>query len=138
MRCLLAIVALTACALSAVAYGPRPDARASGQTAAGAAQSLQLGDLRVERRAPGGRVRGSLAAAPAGVGLKIVVRRGARAAGSRTVTAAASARTRFSVRLDRASRARLRRVGHLDVRIEVTASGAGTRVSTSTTARVTR
>jgi hypothetical protein len=54
------------------------------------------------------------------------------------VTAAASPRTRFSVRLDRASRARLRRVGHLDLRIEVTASGAGTRVSTSTTARVTR
>jgi len=138
MRWLLAIVALAAFALSAAVSGPSPDARASGQTAAGAAQSLQLGDLRVQRRAPGGRVRGSVAAAPAGVGLKIVVRRGSRPAGSRTVTAAASARTRFSVRLDRASRARLRRVGHLDVRIDVAASGAGTHVSTSTTARVTR
>jgi hypothetical protein len=138
MRWLLAIVALAAFALSAVVSGPRPEARASGQTAAGAAQSLQLGDLRVQPRAPGGRVRGSLAAAPAGVELKIVVQRGSRSAGRRTVTAAGSARTRFAVRVDRASRARLRRVGHLDLRIEVTASGAGTRVSTSITARVTR
>jgi hypothetical protein len=138
MRWLLALVALAAFALAAVVSGAGLEARASEQTAAGAAQSLRLGDLRVQRRAPGGRVRGSLAAAPAGAALEIVVRRGARPAGRRTVTAAASGRTRFSVRLDRASRARLRRAGHLDVRVDVTASGAGTRVSTGTTARVTR
>jgi hypothetical protein len=138
MRWLLAIVVLAALGLAAVVSGPGRQARAGEPAAAGAAQALSLGDLRVQRRAPGGRVRGSLVAAPAGVALQIVVRRGTRPAGRRTVTAAAGARTRFSVRLDRSSRARLRRVGHLDVRIEASASGAGTRVSTSTTARVTR
>lgn len=135
MRGLLAIAALAALAVPGAVHADRPDAPAP--VTARAAQSLTLSDLRVQRRAPGGRVRGSVAAAPAGTALAVVVRRGSRRVGRRTVTATGG-RTRFSVRVDRASRARLRRVGHLDLRVEVSAAGPGTRVSTATSARVTR
>jgi hypothetical protein len=58
--------------------------------------------------------------------------------GHGTLAASAGPRTSFSVRLNAASRARLRRVGHLDVHIEVTASAPGSRVSTGVSAHVTR
>jgi acyl dehydratase len=137
MRGLLAIVALAAFVVPGAVRADKANAHAAVAATVRAAQSLTLGDLRVQRRAPGGRVRGSLAAAPAGARLEVVVRLGSRRVGHRTVVAAGG-RTRFSVRVDRASRARLRRMGHLDLRIDATAGGAGARVSTSTTARVTR
>ena len=137
MRGLLAIAALAALAVPSAVHADRPAAPAQAAVTAGAPQALMLSDLRVQRRAPGGRVRGSVAASPADVALAVVVRRGSRRVGRRTATATGG-RTDFSVRLDRASRARLRRVGHLDLRIEVTAAGPGTRVSTATSARVTR
>jgi hypothetical protein len=136
---LLVIVALAASAVPAgVVYGHKPDDPGGAPSAARAAQSLAIGDLRIQRRAPAGRVRASVAASPAGAVLDVVVRRGARHAGHVAVTASAGARTSFSVRVDRASRARLRRVGHLDLRVDVTATAPGTRVSTGTSARVTR
>jgi hypothetical protein len=133
---LLAAAAVATFAVSGVVYGHTSDRPA--QPVARAAQSLAMSNLRVERRAPGGRVRASVAASPAGVALEAVARRGARRVGHRTLTAAAGGRTRFSVRLDRASRARLRRVGHLDLKVEVSTSGPGTHLSVATTARVTR
>jgi hypothetical protein len=123
---------------AAVVYGRGPDALGTARPMVRAAQSLTIGDLRVQRRAPGGRVRGSVAVGPAGAALEVVVRRGAKRVGHRTLTASAGGRTRFSVRVDRASRARLRRAGHLDLRVDVTASAPGTRVSTGATARVIR
>jgi hypothetical protein len=136
---LLVIVVLAAFALPAtVVYGNDPDGSGAAQTPVRAAQSLTIGDLRVQRRAPGGRVRASVAVGPAGAALEVIVRRGAKRVGLARLTASAGARTSLSVRLDQASRARLRRAGHLDLRVDVTASGPGTRVSTGTTARVTR
>jgi hypothetical protein len=135
---LLAIVALAPLALPGAVDGHMPDGLAAPRPAVTAAQSLTISDLRVQRRAPGGRVRGSVAVGPAGVALGVVVRRGGRRVGHSTLTTAAGARTSFSVRVDRASRARLRRVGHLDLRVEVTASAPGTHVSAGTGARVTR
>jgi hypothetical protein len=135
---LLVAGALAALAVPGVVDGRMPDRGATAPQAAGAAQSLSIGDMRVQRRAPGGRVRGSVAVSPAGTALVVVVRRGGRRIGRRTLTTSARARTRFSVRLDRASRARLRRVGHLDVQVQATVSGPGTRVSTGRSARVTR
>jgi hypothetical protein len=134
---LLVVVALAALAVPVVVYGHTPDGLAAAQPAVKAAQSLTIGDLRVQRRAPGGRVRGSVAVGPAGAALAVVVRRGGRRVGHRTLTAASGRRTSFSVRLDGASRARLSRVGHIDLQIEVIASAPGTRVSTGTSARVT-
>jgi|SRR5215218_3928425 len=135
---LLVVVALAAFAVPAVVHGYERDGLGAARPTVGAAQALTISDLRVQRRAPGGRVRGSVAVGPAGVALEVVVRRGARRVGRRTLTAGSGARTRFSVRLDRASRARLRRVGHLDVSVEGMATAPGTRVSNSTSARVTR
>jgi len=135
---LLGIAALAAVAMPSVVYGHRPDGLAAAHPAVRAAQSLTISDLRVRRRAPGGRVRGSVAVGPSGVALEVVVRRGARRVGHDSLTASAAARTSFFVRLNEASRARLRRTGRLDLRIEVTASAPGTRVSASTSARVTR
>jgi hypothetical protein len=132
---LLAVVAL---AVPAMLYGHALDGLAAGRPATRAVQPLSVGDLRVQHRAPGGRVRGSVAAAPAGTALDVVVRRGGRRVGHRTLTAASGPRTSFSVRLNPSSRARLRRAGHLDLKIDASASGPGTRVSTGTTARVTR
>jgi hypothetical protein len=123
---------------AAVVYGHGPEGLGTARPMVEAAQSLTIGDLRVQRRAAGGRVRGSVAVGPAGAALEVVVRRGAKRVGHTTLTASAGARTSFSARVDRASRARLRRAGHLDLRVDVTASAPGTRVSTSTTARVTR
>jgi hypothetical protein len=134
----LVIVAAAALAMPVVVYGDKPDAVVAAQPAVRTAQSLTISDLRVQRRAPGGRVRGSVAVGPADTALEVVVQRGGRRAGHRALTAGAGARTSFSVRLNPASRARLRRAGHLDLRIEVTASAPGTRVSTATSARVTR
>jgi len=131
-------VALAALAVPGVVYGHKADGLASGPPAVRAAQSLTISDLRVQRRAPAGRVRGSVAVGPAGTALKVLVRRGTMRVGHRTLTAAAGARTRFSVRLDRPSRARLQRVGHLDLWIDVQASGPGGDVSTGTGTRVTR
>ena len=133
------MVVLAALAVpAAVVYGHEPDRLGRAQTMVRAAQSLAIGDLRVQRRAPGGRVRASVAVGPAGAALEVVVRRGAKHVGHAALTAGAGARTSFSVRLDRASRARLQRAGHLDLRIDVTASAPGTRVSTGTSARVSR
>ena len=132
---LLAAGAFAVVAVSGVAYGHTPDRLARPQ--ARSAQSLSIGDVRVQRRAPGGRVRGSVAADPAGVVLEVVVQRGGRRVGHSTVTSAGT-RTRFSVRLNRASRARLRRVGHLDLKVEASTSGPGTSLYTAVTARVTR
>ena len=134
-----AIVVLAALAVPAAAgYGHGPDELGAAPSAVRAAQSLTIGDLRVQRRAPAGRVRASVAVGPSGAALEVVVRRGARRVGRTTLTASAGARTSFSVRVDRASRARLRRAGHLDLRVDVTASAPGTRVSTGSTARVIR
>jgi hypothetical protein len=136
---LLAIVVLAALAAPVAAvYGHEPDELRAAQPAVRAAQSLTIGDLRIQRRAPAGRVRGSVAVGPSGAALEVAVLRGARRVGRATLIASAGARTSFSVRVDRANRARLRRVGHLDLRVDVTASAPGTRVSTGTTARVTR
>jgi len=135
---LLVIVALAPLAVPGVVYGHTPDGLAAARPAVRAAQSLTISDLRVQRRAPAGRVRGSVAVGPAGTALGVVVRRGDRRVGHGTLAAAAGARTSFSVRVDRATRARLQRVGHLDLQIEVTASAPGTHVSASTSARVTR
>jgi hypothetical protein len=135
---LLVIVALAPLAVPGVVHGHKPDGLTAARPAVRAAQSLTISDLRVQRRATGGRIRGSVAVGPAGTALGVVVRRGGRRVGHRTLTAVAGARTRFSVRVDRASRARLQRVGHLDLQIEVTASAPGTHVSASTSARVTR
>lgn len=135
---LLAIVAFVAFAVPGVVYGHERDGLVARYPEARAAQSLTISGLRVQRRAPGGHVRGSVAIGPAGTALEVVVRRGARRVGRGTLTASASARTSFSVRLDAASRARLRRTGHLDLRIEVSASAPGAHVSASTSARVTR
>ena len=134
----LVIVALAALAGPGVVYGHKPEGLAAARPAVRATQSLTISDVRVQRRAPGGRVRASVAVGPAGTALGVVVRRGGRRIGRGTLVAAAGARTSFSVRVDRASRARLRRVGHLDLQIEVTASAPGTHVSASTSARVTR
>jgi hypothetical protein len=134
---LLVIVALAALAAPGVVHGHVPGALVSGSAAAGAAQSVSIGDVRVQRRASGGRVRGSVAIAPAGVRFKVVVRRGARVIGRGSGTSAAG-RTSFSVRVNRASRARLRRVGHLDVLVDVSVSGPNVFGSAGTTARVTR
>jgi hypothetical protein len=131
------IVALAAFAVPGVAYGHKPDGLAPAHPVVRTAQSLIISDLRVQRRAPGGRVRGTVAVSPAGAALEVVVRRGARRVGHGTLTAAAGPRTSFSVLVDRASRARLRRAGHLDLRIEVSASAPGTHVSTGISARVT-
>jgi hypothetical protein len=128
----MAPLAVVALAVPAMLYGHAPDGLAAGQPATRAAQPLSIGDLRVQH------VRGSVAAAPPGTPLDVVVRRGGRRIGHRTLTAAPGPRTSFSVRLNPASRAHLRRVGHLDLKIDASASGAGTRVSTGTTARVTR
>jgi hypothetical protein len=135
---LLVIVALASLAVPGVVYGHAPDGLAPARQAVTAAQSLTISDLRVQRRAPGGRVRGSVAVGPAGTALEVVARHGGRRVGRGTLAAATGARTSFSVRVDRASRARLQRVGHLDLQIEVTASAPGTHVSASTSARVTR
>jgi hypothetical protein len=135
---LLAVVVLAVCAVPVVVCGRTSDGLAAPPQAVRAAQSLTIGDLRVQRRAPGGRVRGSVAVGPAGAALEVVARRGGRRVGHRTLTAAAGPRTSFSVRLDAASRARLRRAGRLDLRIEVIASAPGTRVSSGVSARVTR
>jgi hypothetical protein len=137
MRGLLAIAALAALAVPGAVRADRPAAPARAPVTAGAAQSLTLSGLRVQRRAPGGRVRASVAAAPAGLALAVVVRRGSRRVGRRTVTATGG-RTGFSVRLERASRARLRRVGHLDLTVEVSAAGPGAHVAAATSTRVTR
>jgi hypothetical protein len=134
----IVVVALVASAMAVVVYGDRPGESAAAQTTVRAAQSLTISDLRVQRRAPGGRVHGSVAVGPAGTTLEVVVKRGGRHVGHRALTASAGARTSFSVRLDHPSPARLRRVGHLDLRVEVTASGPGSRVSAGTSARVTR
>ncbi|MEA2274485.1 MAG: hypothetical protein QOI98_3193 [Solirubrobacteraceae bacterium] len=134
---LLVIVALVPFAVPGVVYGHKADGLAAAHQAVRAAQSLTISDLRVQRRAPAGRVRGSVAAGPAGAALGVVVRRGDRRVGHGTLTATAGARTSFAVRIDRASRARLQRVGHLDLRVEVTASAPGAHVSASTGARVT-
>jgi hypothetical protein len=135
---LLAVVALAALTVPSVVYGDRADRFAAAQMAVNAAQSLELGNMRVARRAPGGRVRGSVDVAPAGLTFKITVRRGARVVGRRTMTAAAAGRTSFSVRVDRASRARLRRAGHLDVYVKASVSTPNLSGSTGTTARVVR
>lgn len=135
---LLVFVALAAFAVPGVVYGHEPNGLAASQSTASAAQSLTISELRVQRRAPGGRVRGSVAVGPAGVALRVVARRVDRRVGQSTLTAAAAERTSFSVRLNRASRALLRRVGYLDLRIEVTASASSTRVSNAITARVAR
>jgi hypothetical protein len=135
----LVIVALAAFAVpAAVVYGHTPEELGAAHSAVRAAQSLTIGDLRVQRRAPGGRVRGNVAVGPGGAALEVVVRRGARRVGHGTLTASAGARTSFSVRVDRVSRARLQRAGHLDLRVDVTATAPGTQVSTGTSARVTR
>jgi hypothetical protein len=135
---LLALVVLALCAAPVVVCAHTSDGLAATPQAVSAAQSLTISDLRVRRRAPGGRVRASVAVGPAGVALEVFVRRGGRRVGHRTLTAAAAARTSFSVRLDAASRSRLRRAGRLDLRIEVIASAPGTRVSSGVSARVTR
>ena len=135
---LLVMAALALLAAPGVVDGHAPAEPAAIHPAVGAQQSLTISDMRVQRRAPGGRVRGSVAVRPAGAALEVVVRRGGRRVGHRTLTTAAGARTSFSVRVDRASRARLRRVGHLDLRIDATATAPGIRVSTGTVARVTR
>jgi hypothetical protein len=140
------VVALAAFAVPVIACGHTPDGLAAAAAAAAAAteptvraaQSLTIGDLRVRRRAPAGRVRGSVAVGPAGAALEVVVRQGGRRVGHGTLAAAAGPRTSFSVRLNSASRARLRRAGHLDLQIEVTASAPGSRVSTGASAHVTR
>ena len=138
MRRLFVIVALAAFAVPGIVQAHKPAGLAAADPAVRAAQTLTISDLRVQRRAPGGRVRGSVAVGPAGAALGVVVRRAGRRVGSRRLTAAAGARTSFSVRVNRASRARLARVGHLDLRIDVTASAPGTQVSAGTGARVTR
>jgi hypothetical protein len=134
----LVVLAVCVCAVPVVVCAHTSDALAAAPPTVSAAQSLTISDLRVRRRAPGGRVRASVAVGPAGVALEVVVRRGGRRVGHRTLTAAAAARTSFSVRLDAASRSRLRRAGRLDLRIEVIASAPGTRVSSGVSARVTR
>jgi hypothetical protein len=134
---LAALAALAALATPGAVQGRAADAGHSSTLAVRAAQALTISDLRVQRRAPGGRVRGDVVASPAGMALRIVVRRGAQRVGHRRVIARGG-RTSFSVRIDRASRGRLRRVGHLDLQVEVGASGPGTNVSTSRSARVIR
>lgn len=91
MRGLLAIAALAALAVPSAVHADRPAAPARAAVTAGAAQALMLSDLRVQRRAPGGRVRGSVAASPADVALAVVVRRPPRAAG-RTSPSASTGR----------------------------------------------
>ncbi|MDQ1725027.1 MAG: hypothetical protein QOG52_2055 [Frankiaceae bacterium] len=134
----LVIAALATFAVPGVVYAHQPDGVLATPPAVRAAQSLTISDLHVERRAGGGRVRGSVAVGPAGAALEVVIRRGARRAGHGTLTASAGARTSFSVGLTQSSRARLQRTGHLYLRVAVTASGPGAQVSTSTSARVTR
>jgi hypothetical protein len=133
----LVTVAVAAFAALGVVSGHTPEALLPGSASASAAESISVGNVRVQRRAPGGRVRGSVSVTPAGTGFTVVVRRGARVIGRRTGTAAAG-RTRFSVRVDRASRARLRRVGHLNVSVDVVVAGPNIFGTAGTTARVIR
>jgi plastocyanin len=88
-----------------------------------------IDDLRVRRRAKGGRVRLRAAVGPAGTELTIVVRRAGKRVGRRTVTVQEAGVVAFTVRLNRATRRALRRAGKLRVQVVLTAGDARTATS---------